>query len=165
MFLIPLFFIIGSVSLYTFSKNVFYLFGLLTLSIFIFENIKINPYQYVWFNIPSRIIDLPNKFELEYQGLSGKEIAEKISSTNMENLCILVSPSYSIKPFLDQTKFNCIDKWQLIDTNYQRPFLAVQHVRNIKKGMPYKCETIHEEGFKLLFNKKKFVTGRLLKCY
>ena len=98
---------------------------------------------------------------------SGKDpkIAEKISSTNIENLCILVSPSYSIKPFLDQTKFNCIDKWQLIDTNYQRPFLAVQHVRNIKKGMPYKCKTIHEEDFKLLFIKKKFVTGRLLKCY
>ena len=165
MFLIPLFFIIGCVSLYTFSKNFFYILGLLTLSIFIFENIKINPYQYVWFNIPSRIIDLPNKFELEYQGLSGKKIAEKISSTNIENLCILVSPSYSIKPFLDQTKFNCIDKWQLIDTNYQRPFLAVQHVRNIKKGMPYKCKTIHEEDFKLLFIKKKFVTGRLLKCY
>ena len=165
MFLIPLFFILGSVSLYFFSKKFFYILGFFTLLIFIFENIKINPYQYVWFNIPSRIIDLPNKFELEYQGLSGKEIAKEISLIKTKGLCILVSPYYSVKPFLNQKKFNCIDNWQLIDTNYQRPFLAVQHVRNIKKGMPYKCETIHEEGFRLLFVKKKFVTGKLLKCY
>ncbi|MDB9760795.1 hypothetical protein OAB59_02385 [Pelagibacteraceae bacterium] len=163
MFLIPLLFVIGSVSLYFFSKKIFYAFGLLTLSIFVFENIKIHPYQYVWFNIPSRYMDLPNKFELDYQGLSGREIAKKISSRK-ENLCILVSPSYSITPFLDEKKLNCIDNWQLIDTNYKRPFLAVQHVRNIKKGMPYKCELVHEEGFKLLFHKKKFVTGKLLKC-
>ena len=165
MFLFPLLFITGSVSLFFFSKNFFYILGFLTLSIFIFENIKINPYQYVWFNVPSRIIDLPNKFELEYQGLSGKEIAKKLSLLKTKDLCILVSPSHTVKPFLDQIKFNCIDRWQLIDTNYQRPFLAVQHVRNIKKGLPYKCEIIDESGFKLLFHKKKFVTGRLLKCY
>ena len=165
MFLVPLFFIIGSVSLFFFSKSFFYILGFLTLSIFIFENIKINPYQYVWFNIPSRAIDLSNQFELEYQGISGKEIAKQISLMKTKNPCILVSPYYSIKPFLDQKRFNCIDSWQLIDTNYPRPFLAIQHVRNIKKGMPYKCETIHEESFKLLFHQKKFVTGKLLRCH
>ena len=61
-------------------------------------------------------------------------------------------------------EFNCFDKWQLIDTNYKRPFLAVQHVRNIKKGMPYNCESLDTSGFKLLFHKKKFITGKLLKC-
>ena len=108
---------------------------------------------------------MSNQFELEYQGISGKEIAKQISLMKTKNPCILVSPYYSIKPFLDQKRFNCIDSWQLIDTNYPRPFLAIQHVRNIKKGMPYKCETIHEESFKLLFHQKKFVTGKLLRCH
>ena len=78
--------------------------------------------------------------------------------------CILVSPLHSVKPFLDKNKFNCFAQWQLIDTNYERPFLAVQHVRNLKKSMPYKCKTISETGFKLLFHKKKFITGKLLEC-
>ena len=51
-----------------------------------------------------------------------------------------------------------------VDTNFERPFLAVQNVRNLKKSLPYKCKVIDETGFKLIFHKKKFVTGKLLKC-
>jgi len=164
MFLIPILFILGSVSLYVFSRKLFYSIGTFMLMLFIFENIKINPYQYVWFNLPSRTIDLTKKFELEYQGISGKEIASYISSSGYKNYCILVNPLHTLKPYLDSKKFNCFASWQSIDTNYKRPFLAVQHVRNIKKGKSYKCKTIYESSFKLLFHKKKFVTGRLLNC-
>jgi len=164
MFLIPFFFIIGVVSLHFFSKKLFYIIGVLTISIFVIENLKIHPYQYVWFNLPSRYIDLTSKFELEYQGISGKEIAEKISTLEGKKLCVLASPLHTVQPFLNIKDFKCFDKWQLVDTNYPRPFLAVQHVRNIKKGKPYNCETIYEPGFKLLFHDKKFITGRLLKC-
>ena len=164
MFLIPLFFILGTVSLYMFSKKFFFIFSILTISLFVIENIKIHPYQYVWFNLPSRALDLTSDFELEYQGLSGKEIAKHISKTDQKEKCILVSPQHSVKPFLSTEKYNCYAQWQLIDTNYERPFLAVQHVRNLKKSMPYKCESIYEDGFNLLFHKKRFVTGKLLRC-
>ena len=164
MFLIPLFFILGTISLFTFSKKIFYLFGFITVSLFVIENIKIHPYQYVWFNMPSRFIDLTSKFELEYQGISGKEIAKQISKMDNKERCILVSPLHSLKPFLDEKKYNCFAQWQLIDTNYERPFLAVQHVRNLKKSMPYKCKEIYKEGFNLLFHKKKFITAKLLEC-
>ena len=164
MFLIPILFILGSVSLYIFSKNIFYTFAIFMISLFIFENIRINPYQYVWFNLPSRYIDLTNKFELEYQGISGREIANHISASNYDNLCILVNPLHSLKPYLNDKRFNCFAAWQAIDTNYKRPFLAVQHVRNIKKGKSYKCETVYSSSFKLLLHKKKFTTGKLLKC-
>ncbi len=164
MFLIPIFFILGSVSLYVFSKKFFYTIGALMIALFIYENVKINPYQYVWFNLPSRYLDLTKKFELEYQGISGREIAKYISSSENNSLCILVNPLHTVKPYLSPEKFDCFDVWQAIDTNYKRPFLAVQHVRNIKKGKSYKCETIYESSFKLLFHKKKFITGKLLKC-
>ena len=164
LFLIPFYFIIGAISLFIFSKKIFYLLGVLTISIFAFENIKIHPYQYVWFNLPSRFIDLTNQFELDYQGLSGKVISKKITELDNENTCILTSPIYSVEPFLNKEKHNCFDIWQYVDTNYQRPFLAVQHVRNIKKGVPYNCNLVYESGFNLLFHKKKFVTGKLLKC-
>ena len=164
MFLFPLIFIIGLVSVYTFSNKFFYFTGVLTITLFVVENIKINPYQYVWFNLPSRYIDLTNKFELEYQGLSGRKIAEFLNNSDKNNLCILANPMHSVKPFLNQKKFNCFDSWQKIDTDYKRPFLGVQNVRNLKKSKPFKCESIYESGFKLLFHKKKFITGKLLEC-
>ena len=164
MFLVPLIFIIGLVSLFLFSKKLFYFMGMLSIIFFITENIRINPYQYVWFNLPARSVDLTKKFELEYQGISGREIAKHLSKLNYQNPCILANPIHSVEPFLDKKKFNCFDIWQKVDSDFKRPFLAVQNVRNLKKSMPYKCETIYETYFKLTFQKNKFVTGKLLKC-
>ena len=79
-------------------------------------------------------------------------------------MCILANPIHSIKPFLNKNNFNCFDIWQKIDTDYKRPFLGVQNVRNLRKGKPFKCKLIHETGFNLLFHKKKFITGKLLEC-
>ena len=60
-----------------FKKIFFYVLGFLSVSLFLIENIKIYPYQYVWFNTPSRYLDLTKKFELEYMGINGKEISKK----------------------------------------------------------------------------------------
>ena len=164
MFLIPLLFIVGLISFYFLSKLLFYILAVFTICFFIIENVKTNPYQYVWFNLPSRYIDLTTKFELEYQGLIGREISKHLSKLDNQNICILANPIHSIKPFLNNTKYSCFDIWQKIDTNYKRPFLAVQHVRNLKKSLPYNCKSIYETKFRLLFHKKNFVTGKLLKC-
>ena len=136
----------------------------ITILFFIVENIKINPYQYVWFNLPSRTLDLNKNFELEYQGISGREISKHLNTIKTQELCILANPMWSVKTFLNNSKFNCFDSWQKIETNYQRPFLAVQNVRNLRRSMPYKCNSIHETNFKLLFHKKKITTAKLLKC-
>lgn len=164
MFLVPLIFICGLVSFFIFSKKIFYLFGILTIFLFLTENFKINPYQYVWFNLPSRAIDLSKNFELEYQGISGREISRNLKLIRNKNYCILANPIHSVKHFLNDTNFNCYDIWQKIDTNYERPFFAVQNVRNLKKSIPYKCFVIHETGFKLFFYENKIITGRLLEC-
>ena len=163
MFLVPLILILGLISFYTISKKVFYFLSILTISLFIIENIKINPYQYVWFNLPSRILDITKKFELEYQGISGKEISQHLAKLEKQDMCILANPIHGVKPFLKETKFNCFDIWQKIDTDYERPFLAIQNVRNLKKSMPYKCKSIHETNFKLFFHKEKITTGKTFK--
>ncbi len=165
MFLIPLIFIVSLFSLYKLSKKFFFTISILSISFFIIENIKINPYQYVWFNMPSRYFDLSKNFELEYQGISGREIAKHLKKIDDKNLCILVNPIHSVKPFLKNTKFNCFDIWQKIDTNYERPFLAVQNVRNLKKSLPYGCREIYETNFKLFFQEKKIITAKLLECF
>ena len=81
-----------------------------------------------------------------------------------QSLCVLANPIHGVKHFLDNTNYKCFDIWQKVDTDYKRPFYAVQNVRNLKKSMPYKCKSIFETKFKLLFYKKSFVTGKLLRC-
>ena len=160
MFLVPLIFILGLVSLYTISKKAYYFLTIITIFFFVIENVKINPYQYVWFNLPSRFIDLNNKFELEYQGISGREVANYLSKNENQNLCILVNPAHTVKPFLNNTNFKCFDIWQKIDTNYKRPFYAV-HIRNIKK-FPYNCSQIFKVILVFCFTKN--CNCKLLKC-
>ena len=164
LFLIPLIFIVSFSSLFFFKKEFFYILGLITCIFFIVESFKIRPYQYVWFNTPSRIIDLSKKFELEYQGISGREIAKFLRNEKNQDLCILANPIHSIKPFLYKTNFKCYDIWQKIDGDYRRPFLAAQNVRNLKKSIPFGCRSIHETSFKLFFQKEKIITGRVLEC-
>ena len=101
---------------------------------------------------------------MEYQGISGKEIAHYLTNMENQNHCILANPIHGVKPFLNNTNFTCFDIWQKVDTDFPRPFLAVQNVRNLKKSLPYNCKSIYETGFKLLFHKEKFVAGKLLLC-
>ena len=51
-----------------------------------------------------------------------------------------------------------------IDSDFPRPFLAIQNVRNLKKGKSYKCESVYESKFNLLFSKEDIITGKLIKC-
>tara|TARA_Y100000310_G_scaffold213041_1_gene213936 strand:- start:6838 stop:8427 length:1590 start_codon:yes stop_codon:yes gene_type:complete len=167
LFLIPLIFILGVVSLYVFSKKIFYFLTFITLIIFLIENIKIYPYQYVWFNTPSRILNLSKNFELDYWGLSGRDLAKNISKLNKQSLkkpCILVTPPWLVQPFLDSNSYSCFGLWQDIDSNFPRPFWAVQNVRNLKKGKSYKCDSIYESKFSFLFSNEDIITGRLIKC-
>ena len=167
LFLIPLIFILGVVSLYIFSKKIFYFLSFITLFLFVIENVKIYPYQYVWFNTPSRVLNLSKNFELEYMGLSGKDLARNISKLNKQEStkpCILVSPPWLVQPFLDSKLYSCFGLWQEIDSNFPRPFWAVQNVRNLKKGKSYKCDSIYESKFNFLFSNEDIITGRLIKC-
>ena len=121
LFLIPLIFIVALSFIYFFSKKI----SVSVISIFIFffliENIKIYPYQYVWFNTPSRVLNLSKNFELDYWGLSGRELAKNISSINeqfAQKPCVLASPTWTIKPFLDEKLYSCFGIYQDIESQY-----------------------------------------------
>ena len=165
LFIVPLIYILGIVSLYVFSKKVFYFLSVITLSIFLFENVKIYPYQYVWFNTPARFLDLSKNFELDYWGLSGKDLAIHISKQKSKvgaKPCVLTT--WSAIHFLDPKTFSCFGTWSLIDSDYARPFWAIQNVRNLKKERTYKCNLVYESKFNFLFTKEDIITGRLIKC-
>lgn len=167
LFIIPSIFILGVISIYIYSKKIFYFLSFITLIIFLAENVIIYPYQYVWFNTPSRVLNLTKNFELDYWGLSGKDLAKKTEILNKSEItkpCVVVSPDYLVKPFLNPNLFTCFIPWSAIDTDISRPFWAIQNVRNLKKGRSYKCDTVYESKFNFLFSKEDIITGRLIKC-
>ncbi len=165
LFLIPLYIIIGLVSFYFLIKNLINKILFVFIVIFIFENFYTYPYQYTWFNFPSRLIQLEKKFELDYWGISGKKIAEKINSNNIEKKCLVVSPQYLIKPYINEKKIDCYYNWQSIEQSIPRPFYAIQLVRNLKSSIPYKCEIIHSEFIDLSFYKKNTLnSANLIEC-
>ena len=104
---------------------------------------------------------------MDYWGLSSRELAKNISRLNKKTSqkpCILANPTFIIKSFLDSKLYSCYGLYQDIESGFSRPFWAVQNVRNLKKGRSYKCDTMYESKFNLLFTNEDIITGRLIKC-
>ena len=121
--------------------------------------------------MPSRFFEISKNFETEYWGLSGLNLAAKANlhleigdDTPDKPKCLLASPLWGVKPFLANSKFKCFGPWSLIDSDYQRPFYAIQNVRNLKKSIPYKCETIASEKYSYFFDNEEIIAGRVLLC-
>ncbi len=164
LFLVPLLVLASLTSLYYLLKDKSYLFLIFFIIFFTIENLRMYPYQYTWFNLPSRVVDLSKNFELDYWGVSGKNIAKKINQLKLnKSTCIVVSPIHSTKPFLNKS-FDCFKSWSEINTEIKRPFYAVQIGRNLRNSIGYKCEVIHQENTELIFYKKKLIVGNLIKC-
>ena len=91
-------------------------------------------------------------------GISGREISKSIISLNENKACILAISGHTVGPYFLETKYDCFDKCAVnLDTNYSRPFLAIQHVRNIKKGKPFNCKIISNEVLNFYFMKKNLL--------
>ena len=104
-------------------------------NIFLIENVKIYPHQYVWFNTPSRVFNLSKNFELDYWGVGGRDLANNISILNKnisKKPCVLANPPWLIKSFLDQKLYSCYGLFQDVDSGFPRPFWVVQNLRNLK---------------------------------
>jgi len=174
-FLVPIFFIVALVAFFAVLKKSFYILSFLSILIFSMEISLMHPYQYTWLNMPSRFLEISKNFETDYWGLSGKDLAWMVETdTNLidfesgdlgpENSCLLASPIWGVKPFLASNRINCFGPWSLIDSDYKRPFYAIQNVRNLKKGLPFKCEIVNSAKYKYLFDDEVIEAGRVLLC-
>ena len=165
IFLVPLLIILSLISLNSllpkYNNKIISIFILF----FIYENFSLYPYQYTWFNLPTRTIDISKNFELDYWGVSGKNISKEIIKRDIKDVCLVVSPVYLVKPYLKDDKINCYYNWQTINKSIVRPFYAVQLVRNMKSSIPYGCDIIYSEFIKLNFYyKNKLKISNLVEC-
>ena len=125
------------------------------------------PYQYTWFNSFNNFIDVNKKFEIDYWGVSGRNIAKKINEndyliSNREN-CIYVSPKHVIEPFID-SKFNCVKPFVSIYPKSSEKYILVKYMRNIRRENPDNCELIFEESYNLNIFKNNLKLGEVFLC-
>ena len=167
MFLIPLIFLLALYNIFLFNKKFYYLLSSFVIIFFIFENISLKKYQYTWLNSFAKFTDIEKNFEIDYLGISNKNIQNKIIDYTIKNnldtnICIYGGPYTSV--FLEMKGFTCFDEYSKVDGVKSRPFLAYQNVRNIKRSKPNDCNLVHIEKYNYLFYKTDIITGKLWYC-
>jgi len=167
MFLIPLIFLVALYNIFLFNKKTYYLLTTLVVIFFIFENISLKKYQYTWLNSFAKFTNIEKNFEIDYLGISNKNIQMNIINYTAKNdlnkdICIYGGPYTEV--FLEKRGFTCFGEYSKVDSIKLRPFYAYQNVRNIKRSKPNDCKLIHLEKYNYLFFKKDIVTGKLWYC-
>ena len=163
MFLIPPIFIISLSLIFFYSKKIFRYLTLFFIIFFVVQNIKIYPYNYVWINNFSHITKISGVFELDYWGVSSRNIASKISKMNLKNSeCIISNRNNGLKPFLREDQ--CFISFNDLHKSNKRPFYVSLMERALSKGVPNNCSLIYSENKKINFSGEKLTMATLYKC-
>ena len=139
------------------------------ISIFYFtiQNINMYPYQYTWFNLFGNFININNNFEVDYWGVSGRNIAKKINNNNQllqhKDKCIYVAPKHIIEPFIS-ADYNCVKPFFSIYPKSNEKYILIKYMRNIRRENPDNCELIIEESYNLNLFKDKLIMGKVFIC-
>lgn len=167
MFLIPLILLISFYNFFLFNKNIFYLLSIITIIFFLLENINLHKYQYTWLNSFAKFTPIEKNFEVDYWGVSNKNLQKEIikyvdKNKLNKNICIYGDLYADI--FLKKFNFNCFKNYSEIDAAKERPVLAYQNLRNLKRSNPKDCNLIHSEKYNYSFYFKDIVVGKLWIC-
>ena len=167
MFLIPLIFLISFYNIFILNKKFFYFFSIILLFFFIVENILLKKYQYTWLNSFAKFTNIQKNFEIDYLGISNKNIQKEIISYSLKNninkdICIY-GGSY-VPAYLEKFSFSCFKSYSSLDAAKVRPFFAYQNVRNVKRSDPKDCDLILNEHYKYSLYSQKIVVGKLWYC-
>lgn len=168
MFIIPLILIPTFHNIFLLSKKLFFFLGFLSLIFFISDNLKLYPYQYTWLNEFSKLYDVNKNFEIDYWGVSNKNLQKQIikmsETKKISNEVCVFGDGYT-SAFLEKKGFECFKHYSEIDEPKPRPFVAYQNLRNLKRNDPFDCEKVHEESYNYFFSKQKIITGKVWYCY
>ena len=167
LFIVPLILIISFSVIYFFSKRIAFYISFIFIFSFLLQNINMYPYQYTWFNAFSNLVDINKKFELDYWGVSGRNLAKRINSNKLilENRknCIYVSPKHIFEPFISN-QFNCVKSFFSIYPKSSEKYILVKYTRNIRRENPSNCKLIFDESYKLFPISQKLKMGEVYIC-
>ncbi len=167
LFIAPILFIGGAVALYLFSKKIATAIIVATLALFVVDNIKMYPYQYVWFNEVARFTNINQNFETDWWGSSLRRLARKLNQNANEfsqAQCIYADPAHLMGPFLNKKSFPCLNHASELEAHSPTPYLYAAYVRGTSLGLPNGCKLIYVEKFSLTFAPDPIEVGKLGYC-
>ena len=100
LFIYPLLFLLAFVGLYFASKRLALVLALLAFAIFSWDQARLHPYQYVYFNEFGRFLNIDKLFETDYWGTSAREHARSLSESLRADECLYADPFFLYQPFL-----------------------------------------------------------------
>ena len=167
LFLVPIIFLIGLTNLFYFNKKLFNFFSIFTIIFFVLENFSLNPYQYTWLNSFAKFTNIEKNFEIDYWGLSNKNLTYQINEYSKSNSISKDACIYGdifAKEFLISKNFKCFKNYSELDEAKNRPFFAYKNLRNVKRSNPKDCRLIWDENYNYSFYSKKISVGTLWFC-
>ena len=167
MFLIPMIIIVSLTNIFYFNNKLFYSLSAITIIFFVLENFSINPYQYTWLNSFAKVTDIEKNFEIDYWGISNKNLQKKIikyAEINSINSSACVYGDLYTKEFLLKKDFKCFKNYSELDAAKERPFYVYKNVRNVKRSNPKDCNLIWNETYKYILSNKEISVGTVWYC-
>ena len=140
LFIYPLLILSGAIAIYVTSRRVALVGVCVSLAIFAWDQVRLNPYQYVYFNEIGRFFDINRLFETDYWGLSAREHARLLNAYATESDCLYVDPTWLYRPFISPGV--CVEPWSAIP---QRPLsnrITVAIACSPQMTVPATCELI-----------------------
>jgi hypothetical protein len=104
LFIYPLLFLLAFIAMYFASQRLALVAAVLALGMFFWDQLRLYPYQYVYFNEFGRFLDIDRLFETDYWGISAREHARVLQADSrfMTGLnCLYAEPIELYRPFMD----------------------------------------------------------------
>lgn len=166
LFVVSMFFIVGSVSFFYISKRLAMVFFIFSIFVFAIDNVKVYPYQLSWFNEPSRAFVLNGKYETDYWGSGLASLAGYMNRHDdifSDVNCIYADPDHLFLPFIKSEKYKCVKPLSAVVESTPRPFAYAKYERSFFKGMRG-CKAVHVESRSLLFSSENLKLGEVGIC-
>lgn len=165
LFLMPLYFLVGVISLYSLSHRLSMTLLAASICIFLIDNFMAFPYQYVWFNEIARQFKVERYFETDYESSSGKSLAKLLSAGHemYPSACVYVNNDLLFRNLVERKSLTCI-KTTTYETPPPRPFLFADYIQNESPGFPPDCVEIGREKFHLFMGNGDITLAKVVYC-
>jgi hypothetical protein len=168
LLIFPLLWIIAITSLCFIGRKMTIALLLASISVFTWDNVRLFPYNYVYFNEIARQFPIATQYEKDYFGLSAKQSAQWLNHSDLTPMtnCIYASPLHLWQYAIDPKKVSCVNDFSQRPSNpqAQKYFIAIP-VRDKVKQLPIPtCKLLHSEERTLPLSSQVLVMGELYSC-
>lgn len=166
LFLMPLYYLVGVLSIYAFSRKTAITLLMATICLFSIDNLMAYPYQYVWFNEIARQFRVERYFETDYWVASGRGLSGQVHAFAKGKPvdCIYSDPDLIFRNFIQNSEFQCLKFSDDATSTSRRPFLVADYTIRGDKAYPENCVEVGREKLRLFMGAGDIVLSRIVYC-